>query len=142
VTQTSVGDVYLAEAASTDDSMDKQGSSGPVTDVRTVVLSVSGPQCFSSWCSEQLDSTCTITAVYPDRVEIEADFRTNELSCARGPTACTGDCRRASAICGEIVLSEGLITIDEPDSDLFVIPTTVALPFSSWSFPEVRVPRE
>lgn len=142
VTQSSVGTVYLAEANNADDSMDKQGSSGPVTDVRTVVLSVSGPQCFSSWCSEQLDSTCTITAVYPDRVEIEADFRTNERSCANGPTTCTGDCRQAIAVCGEIVLSGDTITIDEPDSDLFVVPTSVALPFDSRRGEDVNVPRE
>lgn len=142
VTQTSVANVYLAESSMTDDSMDKQGSSGPVADVRTVVLSVSGPQCFSSWCSEQLDSTCTITAVFPDRVEIEADFRTNERSCANGPTTCTGDCRQAIAVCGEIVLSGETITIDEPDSDLFVVPTSVALPFDSRQGDDVNVPRE
>jgi hypothetical protein len=140
-TQSAIGYVALSFPVDSAAPSNEEGSSTPIADGQVVVLTVTAADCVAAGhCSEDAGSTCTITAVHPDRVEIQAEFRTNRLSTGRNP--CSGQCGRASVACGEIVLSGETITIDEPDSDLFVIPASQSLPFDSWSNREVRVPRD
>lgn len=134
-----VGGVVFELPVDSDESTEKIGSSSPPVDGQTARLILLGSECFSGSCSEPGNSTCTILSTTPGRIQVQAEFETYSLRNNNGGTlVCTGDCRPATADCGEIVLSGQSITIDEPDSDLFVIPLPVRLPWMTFREGEYR----